>query len=100
MSSLLTAFPPSFIAEECPRILEIILTLETNLPGIIRNLGMCLLIAEPQKDHIKEIWRSIWPQIKKIFSREDYLGCCQIWVEFMIKHFDVRDGVTYSTARR
>lgn len=89
MSSLLTSFPPSFIAEECVPILDIILTLETNVAGILINFGKCLLIAQPQEHQIKEVWKAIWPLIKKIFSRDDYLSCCQVWAEFMIKHFDV-----------
>jgi hypothetical protein len=87
MVSVLSSFPPSFIAEECLGILETILTLECNLGAIIKSLGMCLIVSEPQQNHIKEIWRVIWPQIRRLYSREEYLSCCQVWVEFMIKHF-------------
>jgi len=90
MVSVLSSFLPSFIAEESLNILEMILTLEMNLGMTIKSFGMCLIVCEPQHDHIKEIWQVIWPQIRKVYNRDAYLSCCQVWVEFMIKHFGVR----------
>lgn len=89
LSSVLATFPPSFIGEECLNILEMILTLETNLGEILKNLGLCLIIVEPQHSQAREIWSKVWPQIKKIQNRDTYLSCCEVWVEFVVKNFGV-----------
>lgn len=89
MSSVLSTFPPSFISEECVSILDMTLCLESNLSRILRNLGLCLIVTDSHQDQVKEIWERVWPEIKKIHNREEYFSVCQVWVEFLIKHFGV-----------
>jgi len=100
LSSVLATFPPSFIGEECLNILEVILTLETNMGEILRNLGLCLIIVEPQHGSAKDIWYKVWPQIKKIPNRDSYLSCCVVWVEFVVKNFGVCAHYLCVTVRR
>lgn len=65
------------------------MSLETNVVEILKNLGLCLSLVEMQTSQAKEVWTKVWPQIKKIQNRESYLGCCQVWIEFVVKYFGV-----------
>ncbi|CAG7719449.1 unnamed protein product [Allacma fusca] len=108
ISSVLSTFPPTFIGEECLHILEMILTLENNLGAILRNLGLCLILIDPAHQQAKEIWNLVWPSVRSVQDRNQYLSCCQVWVEFAVKHFgsdtissvleDVMEHVRYRDA--
>ncbi|ODM88588.1 hypothetical protein Ocin01_18094, partial [Orchesella cincta] len=109
-SSVLNTFPPSFIGDECLNVIEMCMTLETNISEILRNLGHCLILVEMQPSQAREVWIKVWPQIKKIPVRNAYLSCCQVWVEFVVKSFgtdtvgefldDVLTRVSYRNAEQ
>lgn len=88
-SSVLNTFPPSFIGDECVNIIEMCISLETNVSEILKNLGLCLSLVEMQTSQAKDVWLKVWPEIKKISNREAYLNCCQVWIEFVVKFFGV-----------
>ncbi len=88
-SSVLNTFPPSFIGDECVNIIEMCISLETNVSEILKNLGLCLSLVEMQTSQAKDVWVKVWPEIKKIPNREAYLNCCQVWIEFVVKFFGV-----------
>jgi len=90
MSSVLNTFPPGYIGDDCVNILDMILTLETNIGDILQSLGHCLILVEPQRYQAKDIWARVWPQIRTLQNTHMYLSCCQVWVEFMVKYFSVR----------
>ncbi|CAG2109601.1 unnamed protein product [Medioppia subpectinata] len=115
LNSLLTCFPSQLIASKAIDFLDLIkrvnkdVTKDTNgksssvgdssgFPkySLIRNLGIALvskhnLLVELEEKEKLQILNEVWRLLNKFKHNTEYMACVEVWIEFVVKHFTLRE---------
>ncbi|CAL1536882.1 unnamed protein product [Lymnaea stagnalis] len=94
INSIMSAFQPQFIANRALVFTEMIRDCEgTGLPKhlLYRTLGLCLVVAETPEDQRLSVLNEVWKAVVKLKNPSDYIGCAEVWIEFVVKHCGKRE---------
>lgn len=98
----MAAFKPNFIAPRCQQFLKLISqTTERDLPSrlLLRTLGLCVSVCPPPSEQRVQVVNMVWHAIGNIGSPDDYIGCIEAWMQFVVVHFTVRQRKEVSERR-
>ncbi|KAL5019246.1 hypothetical protein ScPMuIL_004968 [Solemya velum] len=90
LNSILSAFKPEFISVRATECIEMIRDCEDmGFPKHLlhRSLGLCLVLAAPPENQRLTVLNDVWKVILKLKNPADYIGCAEVWVEYVVKHF-------------
>ncbi len=112
LNSLLTCFPPEFIASRSLEFLELVKKVNKDVMKdngnttictsvypkhiLIRNLGLSLVSSDNLWLEMEEkeklvILNEVWKIMNKFKSTAEYMSCVEVWIEFVVKHFQLRE---------
>ncbi|XP_061175069.1 VPS35 endosomal protein-sorting factor-like [Saccostrea echinata] len=94
LNSIISAFKPEFVAVRAVQFTEMIKECEeTGFPKhfLYRTLGLCLVMAEPPEDQQLAVLNEVWKTVMKLKNPGDYIGCSEIWIEYVVKHFGKKE---------
>ncbi|KAK6187960.1 hypothetical protein SNE40_005876 [Patella caerulea] len=94
VNSIMAAFNPQFIAARSSMFSEMIKDCEdTGLPKhmLYRTHGLCLVMADPPGDEKLNVLNDVWKAVTKLKNPADYIGCAEIWIDYVVKHFGKRE---------
>ncbi|XP_041364483.1 VPS35 endosomal protein-sorting factor-like isoform X2 [Gigantopelta aegis] len=97
VNSIMAAFQPEFIANRAIMFTEMIKDCEdTGFPKhlLYRTLGICVVMADPPEDQRLAVLNEVWKAVVKLKNPMDYIGCAEIWIEYVVKHFGKREVTT------
>ncbi|KAK0049257.1 UPF0505 protein [Biomphalaria pfeifferi] len=98
INSIMSAFQPQYIANRALVFTEMIRDCEgTGLPKYLlhRTLGLCLVVAETPEDQRLPVLNEVWKAVVKLKNASEYIGCAEIWIEFVVKHCGKREINTF-----
>lgn len=94
LNSIISAFQPEYIANRASQFVDMIKNCEeSGFPKhmLYRTLGSCLVLADPHSEQRLPILNEVWKSIMKLKNPGDYIGCAEIWIEYVAKHFGKRE---------
>ncbi|XP_062589752.1 VPS35 endosomal protein-sorting factor-like [Saccostrea cucullata] len=94
LNSIISAFKPEFVAVRAVQFTEMIKECEeTGFPKhfLYRTLGLCLVMADPPEDQQLAVLNEVWKTVMKLKNPGDYIGCSEIWIEYVVKHFGKKE---------
>ena len=112
LNSLLTQFPSEFIAPKALEFLELVKKVNKDVMKdngnqtvctsvypkyvLIRNLGISLisrhnLLLEMEEKEKLQILNEVWKIMNKFKQNSEYMSCVEIWIEFVVKHFTLKE---------
>ncbi|XP_022318792.1 VPS35 endosomal protein-sorting factor-like [Crassostrea virginica] len=94
LNSIISAFKPEFVAVRAVQFTDMIRECEeTGFPKhyLYRTLGLCLVMADPPEDQLLSVLNEVWKTVMKLKNPADYIGCSEIWIEYVVKHFGKKE---------
>ncbi|KAJ8318573.1 hypothetical protein KUTeg_003664 [Tegillarca granosa] len=94
LNSIISAFKPEYIAVRSMQFIEMIKECEdTGFPKHLlhRTLGLCLVMASPPEDQKLTVLNEVWKAVMKLKNPVDYIGCAEVWIEYVVMHFGKRE---------
>ncbi|XP_074647304.1 VPS35 endosomal protein-sorting factor-like [Tubulanus polymorphus] len=94
LNSIMSAFKPEYIATRATQFTNMIKDCEeTGFPKHLlhRTLGLCLVMADPPEDQKLAVLNEVWKVVMKLKNPADYVGCAEVWIEYVVKHFGKRE---------
>ncbi|XP_054717134.1 VPS35 endosomal protein-sorting factor-like [Uloborus diversus] len=98
LNSVMAAFKPEFIAKRALELVDIMKECDDSgfpKPLLFRQLGLCLIVADPPENERLQILNEVWKVVTKLKNASDYMSCAEIWIEYAVKHFSKREVNTF-----
>ncbi|XP_056017683.1 VPS35 endosomal protein-sorting factor-like [Ostrea edulis] len=94
LNSIISAFKPEFVGVRAVQFTDMIRECEeTGFPKhyLYKTLGLCLVLANPPEDQQLAVLNEVWKTVMKLKNPGDYIGCSEIWIEYVVKHFGKKE---------
>jgi hypothetical protein len=94
LNSIMCSFRPDFIAEQALEFAQKIRDLDdAGFPRhlLYRSLGVCVAQADPPEDQRLVLLNEVWKAVAKLKNATEYIGCVDVWIEFVLKCFGRRE---------
>lgn len=93
LNTIMAAFKPSYIASRTLQFLDLISQCtKQDFPShlLLRTLGLCVCVCPPPAEQRRQIVNIVWHSIGNLSNPEDYIGCVEVWVQFVVQYFTVK----------
>ena len=60
---------------------------------LYRSLGSCVCIEPPPEDQRLTLLNDVWKAVTKLREPPHYIGCAEIWIEYVVQYFGVSSRV-------
>lgn len=94
MNSVMSAFDPKYIASRAIDFIDLIKESEdSGLPKYLlyKSLGVTLSLEDPPEESRLTILNDVWKAVMKMKNPVEYMSCAEIWIEYPVKFFTVKE---------
>lgn len=97
-NSIILAFKPAFISGRAVEFANMIRECEElGFPKhlLYRSLGLCVVSTSPPEDQRLTLLNDVWKAVTKLTNPSDYIGCAEVWIEYVLQLFGKRELNTF-----
>lgn len=97
-NSIILAFKPAFISGRAVEFANMIRECEeVGFPKhlLYRSLGLCVVAVSPPEDQRLTLLNDVWKAVTKLTNPSDYIGCAEVWIEYVLQLFGKRELNTF-----